>query len=99
MLGKLSELAEQTASSVSRRQFLGRLGRRALACALAAGALLSFPDDTQAAPKACGLESDIYCRGLAAGAYCQIGTTPGTCVGAPSCYCRPSPPRRGGRRR
>jgi hypothetical protein len=99
MFERMNRLAEQAATGASRRQFLGGIGRRALACALAATALLSLPDDTDAAPKSCGQESDIYCRGLAAGAYCQIGTTPGTCVGAPSCYCRPSPPRRGGGRR
>ena len=47
-------------------------------------------------PQACGTGSDNYCQGLAEGAYCQIGTTPGICVGAPACYCRPSRGPRGG---
>jgi Cys-rich repeat protein len=50
-------------------------------------------------PQACGIGSDNYCLGLVEGAYCQIGTTGGTCVGAPACYCRPSGGRGGGGRR
>jgi hypothetical protein len=49
-------------------------------------------------PQACGTGSDNYCLGLVEGAYCQIGTTPGICVGAPACYCRPSGGPRGPRR-
>jgi hypothetical protein len=51
-------------------------------------------------PQVCGTGSDNYCLGLAEGAYCQIGTTPGICAGAPACYCRPTGgPRGGGGRR
>jgi hypothetical protein len=49
--------------------------------------------------QACGTGSDNYCAGLVAGAYCQIGTTGGICVGAPACTCLPSGGGRGGRRR
>jgi hypothetical protein len=46
-------------------------------------------------PQACGTGSDNYCLGSVEGAYCQIGTTAGICVGAPACYCRPSSGPRG----
>jgi hypothetical protein len=40
--------------------------------------------------QACGTGSDNYCAGLVEGAYCQIGTTGGICVGSPACTCVPS---------
>jgi hypothetical protein len=43
MIEKLSQLAEQAATNVSRRQFLGRVGRGAMIAAAAAGGLLAFP--------------------------------------------------------
>ena len=49
--------------------------------------------------QACGTGSDNYCAGLVEGAYCQIGTTGGLCVGAPACTCQPSGGGRGGGRR
>jgi hypothetical protein len=43
MLEKVNQLAEQAATNVSRRQFLGRLGRSAMAVAAASGGLLAVP--------------------------------------------------------
>jgi hypothetical protein len=40
MFEQISQLAEQTATRASRRQFLGRVGRGALAAAMAMGAIL-----------------------------------------------------------
>lgn len=96
MYERFNQVAEQVATSVSRRQFLGRLGRSAMAAAAAASGLL-LPDAAHARrrPVACGAGSVIYCQGLVAGAYCQIGTTGGTCVGAPDCTCRIKKPRGG----
>jgi hypothetical protein len=127
MFEKVSKAAQQAATSASRRQFLGRLGRGAVVAAGAVAGYLAFGSEAQAGrrrcttdancprghiceagrcvkgvrpPQACGTGSDNYCLGLAEGAYCQIGTTPGICVGAPACYCRPTGrPRGGGGRR
>ncbi len=49
--------------------------------------------------QACGVGSDNYCAGLVEGAYCQIGTMGGICVGSPACTCVPSGGGRGGGRR
>ena len=123
MFEKLSQLAEHAATSVSRRQFLGRIGRGALTATGIVAGYLAFGSEAAAAGRscttdadcprgricvagrcvkgvrsqACGAGSDNYCAGLVEGAYCQIGTTGGICVGAPACTCRVSGGR-GGRR-
>ncbi len=53
---RFSQLAERSATSVSRRQFLGRAGRGAMTLAAVMGGLLAFPEDAQAARRAkrCG---------------------------------------------
>jgi hypothetical protein len=43
MLEKVSEMAERTATNVSRRQFLGRFGRTATSAAAVLGGFLAFP--------------------------------------------------------
>ena len=48
MFDKLSQAAEQLATNVSRRQFLGRFGGGALALATAVGGLLALPDVAEA---------------------------------------------------
>ena len=53
MLEKIGELAEQTATRASRRQFLGRFGRGAMTAAAVVGGLLALPREAQAA-KRCG---------------------------------------------
>jgi hypothetical protein len=124
MFEKFSQIAEKSATSASRREFLGRLGRGALIAAGAVGGFLAFGSEAQAGrrrcttdagcprgyiceagrcvkgvrpPQTCGVGSDNFCAGLAEGAYCQIGTTAGICVGAPACTCQPGGGRRGGR--
>jgi hypothetical protein len=117
MFEKLVEVAERSATRASRRQFLGRIGRGALAAAGVVGGFLAFGLEAQAGRRkpgctsdancprghicvggrcikgvrgqACGVGSDQYCSGLVEGAYCQIGTQGGVCVGSPACYCRP----------
>lgn len=54
MFDKLNQIAESAATSVSRRQFLGQLGRGAMVLAAAAGGLLALPALTQAGPGGCG---------------------------------------------
>jgi hypothetical protein len=101
MFKKINELAEQTATSVSRRQFLTQFGGGAMTLTAAVGGWLALPAVALGKlppPAACGADSALYCQGLVEGAYCQIGTTPGTCVGAPACTCVPTKPRRPPRR-
>lgn len=98
MFQKFSLIAEQAATSASRRQFLGRLGKGAMAAAALVSGLLTSEALAKKPPRpplACGSNSDNFCRGLVEGAYCQIGTTGGVCVGSPACYCRVTNPRGG----
>ena len=88
MFEKLSQAAEQMATKVSRRQFLGRLGGGALALATAVGGLLALPDAAEAARPACGPGSVRACQGRWNGAGCRMGRYSGRCVAAPLCYCR-----------
>jgi hypothetical protein len=53
MLEKIIQRAEQAATGASRRQFLGRFGRSALALAAAVAGTLALPEQLQAARK-CG---------------------------------------------
>jgi hypothetical protein len=48
MFEKLAQVAEQAATSASRRQFFGRIGQGTLAMAAALGGLLGLPDEVQA---------------------------------------------------
>lgn len=50
MFEKFNQYAEHAAMNASRREFLGRLGRGALAAAAAAGGLLAMTHDGDAAP-------------------------------------------------
>ena len=88
MFEKFNQIAEQSATSASRRQFLGRLGKGALAAAAAVGGLLALPGAAEAGPLACGLGSAGYCRGKKQGDICYAGRYRGRCMGAPLCYCR-----------
>ena len=54
MFEKLMKEAERTATEVSRRQFLSRLGRAATVAAGGLGAMLAFPRDALAqGPRRC----------------------------------------------
>ena len=66
MLDKFNQLAEQAATSVSRRQFLGRFGRGAGAAAAACAGLLACASPAWAAKriKVCHeLSTLVACRG------------------------------------
>jgi len=57
MFARFNKMAEQAATNVSRRQFLGRLGRAALGAATVAGGLLALPTVARAGrrhDKPCG---------------------------------------------
>ncbi len=97
MLDAITHVAEEVAMSVSRRQFLGRFGRGAMAAA-AVGGVLALPAIGQAArkpPAACGNGSWIACFGRNTGDQCisALGRL-GVCrfdksdiTPADACYC------------
>lgn len=98
MLKKISEVAEQAATSASRRQFLGRLGRGAMAAAAALAGLLAASSAAQAArgQQVCGSSSASECLGKKQNAKCSYVDREGTryvgrCQGAPLCYCDARP--------
>src|SRR5262245_6245556 len=83
MLEKVSQLAEQAATNVSRRQFLGRFGRGALAVAMATGGLLAVPSIGHAGrrqPRLCLAGSISGCAGQLEGSECYVDTF-GRCQG------------------
>jgi len=91
MFDKLSQAAEQLATNVSRRQFLGRFGAGALALATALGGLLALTGEAQAAT-VCGPGSISYCRGRPVGSSCGSARGPrGICMHLPLCTCRTCP--------
>jgi hypothetical protein len=91
MLERVSQLAEHAATSVSRREFLGRVGRSAIVLAAAAGGLLAAPLAVHGARpiQVCGfLNSGIECRGRPVGFSCANGA--GRCravKGTTGCGC------------
>jgi hypothetical protein len=92
MFEQISQIAEQTAASVSRRQFLGRLGRTAMVLAAAAGGLLVLPGETNAAPRVCdNATSESGCWYKRVGDRCLYGHGGvGRCRaarGTVACYC------------
>ena len=73
MFDKFNRLAEAAATNVSRRRFLGRLGRGAMALAASLGGLLAMSPDAMAAraPRMC--ETDFSfpdCQGMPVGSPC-----------------------------
>jgi len=87
MLETIQHLAERTATNVSRRNFLGVLGRGAAASAMFAAVVLTTGSDVHAAA-VCGADSTPICRGRDVGSRCRKGrTTYGTCLGYPGCMC------------
>ncbi len=90
MLEKIGQMAERAATSVSRRQFLGGIGRGAAAVAAAIAGLLALPGSTEAGPpqQSCGWDSVFECSGRLTGDACGNGA--GTCRrirGSTGCYC------------
>lgn len=105
MLEKVSHIAEQAATNVSRREFLGRVGRSAASSAAAVAGLLAFSDISFGGKQTqlCLPSSHQDCA--AVGQACGDGLR-GTCVSvdkkdksdAVQCACRIKG-NRGGRRR
>ena len=100
MLERIGQLAEEAATDVSRRQFLGRFGGLALGLAAAAGGLLSLTAVAQAGRRQMlcnGMFSTSSCVNNVVGGSCGSGgkctVTKGT---VDHCYCRdPGNPGRG----
>ncbi len=82
MLEKVSRIAEQAATNVSRRQFLGRFGRGAAVAAAALGGLLALPAVAQGGKRVqiCSSDSTSACSGVPVGDPCQsFGIRKGKC--------------------
>ena len=89
MFEKFHQMAEQMATSVSRRQFLGRVGRGALIAAGVVGGFLASGSEAQAGKrKLCSADSYFQCAGRVQGSLCGTPSRPGKCVGAPDCTCQ-----------
>jgi len=100
MFEKVSQLAEQAATNVSRREFLGGVGRSALVVAAAAGGMLALPAAARAARRSrlCSANSYGQCAGLPEGSSCSAERASGRCVGrthngVTDCYCDVKVPR------
>ena len=87
MFEKLSEIAERSATSASRREFLGRIGRGALIAAGAVSGFLAFGAEAQAGRRVCGINSVWQCAGRVAGSPCGSPGSRRKCVGGPDCRC------------
>src|SRR3989304_1071710 len=97
MFEKVGQIAEQGATSVSRRQFLGRFGGGALALATAVGGFLALPAVAHARGRACsGPLTSAVCVGKNGGDLCSAGFLSGKCRNNGNsfdCYCAiKSPP-------
>jgi hypothetical protein len=79
MFDRVSKAAEKLANNVSRRAFMGGLGKGALALAGAMGAMLAFPALVRAGGSCVCLNGFLFC--------CQYadGTTTG---GSAACKCK-----------
>src|SRR5262245_23009067 len=80
MLDKINRLAEVAAVNVSRREFLGQLGRGAMAAAAFVGGLLAMPAVGDAGRKPPGVctGGDPGCIGSTMGSACGGGRDGGT---------------------
>src|SRR5262245_3261566 len=91
MLEKVSQSAEKLATTTSRREFLGRIGGRAMAAAAALGGLLALPAIAKAGRRnvLCGTNSSIWCYTHTVGAPCGNGGKCTVIKGTVNdCYCR-----------
>jgi hypothetical protein len=91
MLDRVTQLAEQAATNVSRRQVLGRFGRGAAAVAAIAGGFLTLPGAAHAGRRVCGLDSVDECIGQPEGSFCHVNLEEGRCKrarGSSGCLCQ-----------
>lgn len=81
MLDKVSQMAEQAATNVSRREFLGRLGGVAMGLAATVGGILAMPaigDAAKPPPPLC-TGGDSQCIGMPVGTPCGSREFVGRC--------------------
>jgi hypothetical protein len=99
MFEKISQLAEQAATSASRREFLGRFGRGAMVMAAAMGGLLAMPAVSHAGKPVCSVTHSCFaCAGKPVGSPCGVKGSckkTGLINGEISCCCDETgpPPR------
>ena len=60
MFERVSQIAEQAATNVSRRQFFGRVGNAALVLAATLGGVLAIPGSAAAAVRPCSSNADCH---------------------------------------
>ena len=84
MFDKVSQMAEQAATGISRREFLGKLGRGAMVAAATVGGILALPAVSHAGhkPRLCGAGSVSGCVGQYEGYPCSEERASGVCQGA-----------------
>jgi hypothetical protein len=89
MFEKLSEIAERSATSVSRRQFLGHVGRGALVAAGVVGAYLAFGSEAQAGKRSrrCTVDADCPRGHICDGGRCVKGVRNQACGAGSDNYC------------
>ncbi len=78
MFDRVSEAAEKLATNISRRAFMGLLGRGALGLAAVLGGVLSFSGQAEAAGNKC-----CICTSSPGGSYCFKTSKP--CRGSGGC--------------
>src|SRR5262245_52551433 len=91
MSEKIAQIAERAAANVSRRQFLGSVGRGAMAAATAAAGLLALPAVAAAARRRewCNTaNSSPLCTNNFVGGACGNGRCTVTKGTVNDCYCR-----------
>src|SRR5262245_35493618 len=91
MFEKVSQSAEKLAITTSRREFLGSVGRGAMAAATAAGGLLALPAVAAAARRAewCSpTRSSYLCTNSVIGGACGNGKCTPYKGTVNDCYCR-----------
>ena len=89
MIDDLMMAAERMATEVSRRRFLGKLGRAAMLAAAAVGGLAAKVGNAKPPTVSCEANSSAVCVGKSVGDSCYLGRLGrGKCVAAPACYCQ-----------
>jgi hypothetical protein len=79
MFERVGSIAERVATDVSRREFLGRLGRGALGLAAVIGGMLAFPSQAPAGASKGGAICCLYVLGRGGPVRCKKGgCSPGT---------------------
>lgn len=91
MFEKVSQIAEHAATSASRREFLGRLGRGALVAAGTAASFVAFGSEAQAGRRRCTTDGQCPRGHICEAGRCVRGVRPPQACGTGSqTYCQGS---------